>query len=84
MCRTESSGIGFRMGRQNTKETIKCVLVGDGAVGKTCLLKRFKNEQYDTVGKSDDDVIKAKHFPRYWPFVRGINRSPVNFPQKDQ
>ena len=24
-----------------------------------------------------DDVIKWKHFPRYWPFVRGIHRSPV-------
>ena len=22
-----------------------------------------------------DDVIKWKHFPRYWPFVRGIYRS---------
>ena len=21
-----------------------------------------------------DDVIKRKHFPRYWPFVRGIHR----------
>ena len=21
------------------------------------------------------DVIKWKHFPRYWPFVRGIHRS---------
>ena len=21
-----------------------------------------------------DDVIKWKHFPRYWPFVRGIHR----------
>ena len=20
-----------------------------------------------------DDVIKWKHFPRYWPFVRGIH-----------
>ena len=28
-----------------------------------------------------DDVIKCKHFPRYWPFVRGIQRSPVNSPQ---
>ena len=27
-----------------------------------------------------DDVIKWKHFPRYWPFVRGIHRWPVNFP----
>ena len=25
-----------------------------------------------------DDVIKWKHFPRYWPFVREIHRSPVN------
>ena len=23
-----------------------------------------------------DDVIKSKHFPRYWPFVQGIH-SPV-------
>ena len=32
-----------------------------------------------------DNVIKWKHFPRYWPFVlRGIHRSPVNSPQKGQ
>ena len=31
-----------------------------------------------------DDVIKWKHFPRYWPFVRGIHRSPVNSPRKGQ
>ena len=24
-----------------------------------------------------DDVIKWKHFPRYWPFEGGIHRSPV-------
>ena len=30
------------------------------------------------------EVIKWKHFPRYWPFVRGIHRSPVNSPHKDQ
>ena len=32
----------------------------------------------------NDDVIRWKHFPRYWPFVREIHRSPVNFPHKDQ
>ena len=26
-----------------------------------------------------DDVIKWTRFPRHWPFVRGIHRSPVNF-----
>ena len=31
-----------------------------------------------------DDVTKWKHFPRYWPFVRGIHRSPVNSPHKGQ
>ena len=31
-----------------------------------------------------DDVIKWKYFPRYWPFVRGIHRSPVNSPLKGQ
>ena len=31
-----------------------------------------------------DDVIKWKHFPRNWPFVRGIHRSPVNSQHKGQ
>ena len=31
-----------------------------------------------------DDVIKWKHFPHYWPFVRGIHRSPVISPHKGQ
>ena len=31
-----------------------------------------------------DDVINCKHFPRYWPFVRGIHRSPVNSLHKGQ
>ena len=31
-----------------------------------------------------DDVIKWKNVPRYWPFVRGIHRSPVKSPHKGQ
>ena len=31
-----------------------------------------------------DDVIKWNHFPRYWSFVWGIHRSPVNSPHKGQ
>ena len=31
-----------------------------------------------------DDVIKWKHFLCYWPFVRGIHRSPLNSPHKVQ
>ena len=36
------------------------------------------------VGWLHDDVIKWKHSPRYWPFVRGIHRSPVNSLHKGQ
>ena len=31
-----------------------------------------------------DDAIKWKHFPRYWPFVEEIYRSPVDSPHKGQ
>ena len=36
------------------------------------------------ISTGQDDVIKWKHFPRYWPFVWGIHRSPVNSLYKDQ
>ena len=48
----------------------KCVLVSH-----TVTKKDFKYH---------DDVIKWKHFPHHWPFVRGIHWSPVNFPHKGQ
>ena len=35
-------------------------------------------------GTFHDDVIKWKHFPRNWPFVLGIHRSPVNSLHKGQ
>ena len=31
-----------------------------------------------------DDVIKWKYFPRHWPSVGGIHRSPVDSPHKGQ
>ena len=31
-----------------------------------------------------DDIIKWKHFPHYWPFVRGIRQSSMNPPHKGQ
>ena len=34
--------------------------------------------------QNHDDVIKWKDFPRYWPFVSGIHRSPVDSPHKGQ
>ena len=38
----------------------------------------------ERIGMLHNDVIKRKHFPRYWPFVQGIPRSPVNSPHKGQ
>ena len=34
--------------------------------------------------QSHDDVIKWKHFSRYWSFVQGNHRWPVNSPHKGQ
>ena len=44
----------------------------------------FYGSKHDLLSYSHDDVIKWKHFPRYWPFVRGIHRLPVNYPHKGQ
>ena len=42
------------------------------------------SSEFKTVVTFHDDVTKWKHFPRYWPFVPGIYRSPVNSPHKGQ
>ena len=36
------------------------------------------------VGFMHNEVMKWKHFPCYWAFVRGIHRSPVISPHKGQ
>ena len=47
-----------------------------------CLVTPFKT--LNSRPQYHEDVIKWKTFPRYWPFVQIINRSPVNFPHKGQ
>ena len=47
-------------------------------------VRRQLNQHLRRRCPTHDDVIKWKHFPRYWPFVRGIHRSPVNSPYKGQ
>ena len=44
----------------------------------------FYSKTRDDLPVWHDDVIKWKHFPRNWPFVRRIHRSPVNSPHKGQ
>ena len=48
-------------------------------------LQYFRNNIRSTIWSHlHNDVIKWKHFPRCWPFVLGIHRSPVNSPHKGQ
>ena len=42
------------------------------------LLTALDNSLSKRLSLSHDDVIRWKHFPRYWPFARGIHRWPVN------
>ena len=39
---------------------------------------------WTSIGLPHHDVIKWEHVPRYWQFLRGIHRSPVNSPHKGQ
>ena len=66
--------------------TIPCYLISPITAsfywGLISVRKHVRNVQ--EYAHHHDDVIKWKHFPRYWPFVRGIHRSPVNSPHKGQ
>ena len=55
-----------------------CRVTTRNGMKPTCDRKMMK------VACNHDDVIRWKHFPRYWPFVRGIHRSSVNSPYKGQ
>ena len=54
------------------------------ADGWSCAGMWFCSITRDCLLKTHDDVIKWKNFLRYWPFVRGIHRSPVNSSHKGQ
>ena len=83
--------------RDNTSHCIDCILsnIPASALESSFSLARwriFMSENWVIFGVDKslsysilhDDIIKWKHFPRYWPFVWGIHRSPVNSPHKGQ
>ena len=49
--------------------------------GRNPLFSALRGVNFET---NHDDVIKWKYFPRYWPFVWGFHRLPVNSPHKGQ
>ena len=53
-------------------------------MGPTWVLSAPDGPHIGPMNLAHDDVIKWKHFPRYWHFVLGIHRSPVNSPHKGQ
>ena len=67
---------GPRMFTYHTKDAFRCP--GMKSAWNNLCCAEYKTFAFD------DDVIKWKHIPRYWPFVRGILRSPVNSPHKGQ
>ena len=54
------------------------------SVQLTISLHWFRNDSASEQVTSHDDVIKCKHFSRYWPFVPGTHRSPVNSSHRGQ
>ena len=62
--------------------TLSCRLVEDVSLCNHHGIERYYNTGTWVI--IHDDVIKWKHFPRYWPCVRGIPRLPVNSPHKGQ
>ena len=48
------------------------------------LLRWAQKKKGIMIGFYTRDVIEWKHFPRYRSFVRGIHRSPMDFPHKGQ
>ena len=62
----------------------RSLIVVNNALGNVfyILSQWLANMSKGAFTNTHDDVNKWKHFPRYWPFVWGIRRSPVNFPHK--
>ena len=52
--------------------------------GKSNFISSFIMRSLSSLLQEHDDFIKWKLFARYWPFVRGIHRSPVNSDHKGQ
>ena len=67
----------------------------DVKINELMIISRDNRDIHSSIADLTNNVIKWKHFPcswlrhqmeafsRYWPFVQGIHRSPVNSPHKN-
>ena len=79
---TVTTRLGPRIWTSRVFET----LISPWMIYKININKTLCDEDAALMGRKiiHDDVIKWKHFPRYWAFGWGIHRSPVNSPHKGQ
>ena len=75
---TVNISMQMQNGRQFADHILKSVFVYDNRG----MLMMLPGAPLPIIQYWHDDVIKWKHFPRYWPFVRRIHRSPVNSQQR--
>ena len=83
----KSSAVANHFGGSWSLFNVSALMLNGIEVGEYCIVlfgQVGKSRRESKLGWNSDDVINRKHFPRYWPFVRGIQRSPVNFPHKGQ
>ena len=73
---------GDKSRTQTTVKTTRTRTIGPIALTVTCVVKPKSAHRLVSWFLSHDDVIQWKHIPRYWPFVWGIHRCPVNSPHK--
>ena len=62
----------------------KAQLMARGMTTGTIDVKLSSDMDFPSHAFFHDDVIKWRHFPRYWSIVRGMHRTPVYSPHKGQ
>ena len=82
-CLCEECEVWSMLQQKSTLCAIKCY-IGQRYTGIWLQTVSLHSEAFRINISHHDEVIKWKHLPRCWPFVRGIHRWPVNSPHNGQ
>ena len=82
-----SFGVFFIVAQTRCKKTVELVVIRDAMTSRniTCMLISIVHITSAPVGDYKISIwwrYQKEYFPRHWPFVRGIHRSPVNTTHK--